>query len=217
MGLDGISSGGPPPQEAVAGKKNSRKHMTLFIIISVVNVALLILLATQLLTPVHNQSDIKTADNITGMGDVTSPLIGKSAPDFTLSTLGNNASKVRLSDFKGKDVVLNFWASWCGPCNQEAPFLQKAWPGLHSQGIVFLGVDSGDITSEALTFLKQYDITYPNVQDTFDSATAISYGSTGFPTTIFINRAGVVVAKWINPLTSQGLQMELAKLSRPVQ
>jgi hypothetical protein len=91
------------------------------------------------------------------------------------------------------------------------------WPGLHSQGVVFLGVDSGDISNEALAFLKQNGITYPNIQDTFDSATAIDYGSTGFPTTIFINKDGFVVAKWINPLTEQGLQFELAKLSHPVK
>jgi cytochrome c biogenesis protein CcmG, thiol:disulfide interchange protein DsbE len=216
MGVEGISSDGSLGSGVVGSKKGSRKHITLFIVISVVNVALLVLLATQLLTPVHNKSDIKI-DNTTVLGDVTSPLIGQPAPDFTLSTLGNNASKVHLTDFKGKAVILNFWASWCGPCNQEAPFLQKAWPGLHSQGIVFLGVDSGDISSEALKFLKQYGVTYPNVQDTFDSATAISYGGTGFPTTIFINKDGIVVAKWINPLTAQGLQLEMAKLSRPVK
>lgn len=216
MGLDSISSDTSSGQEVVANKKGSRKHITLFIVISVINVALLVLLATQLLTPVHNKSDI-TVNNTTGLGDVSSPLIGQRAPNFTLSTLGNNARKVSLSDFKGKVVILNFWASWCGPCTQEAPFLEKAWPGLHAQGIIFLGVDSGDITSEALTFLKHYGITYPNVQDTFDSATAISYGSTGFPTTIFINKNGIVVAKWINPLTEQGLQLELAKLSRPLK
>ncbi len=216
MGVESISSDRAPGQEATANKKGSRKHMKLFIIISVVNVALLVLLATQLLTPVHNQTDIKTNDT-TVFGDVTSPLIGKPAPDFTLSTLGNNANKVHLSDFKGKPVILNFWASWCGDCVQEAPFLQKAWPGLRSQGIVFLGVDSGDISNEALTFLKQNGITYPNVQDTFDSATAISYSGTGFPTTVFINKDGIVVAKWTAPLTKQGLQFELAKLSRSVK
>ena len=214
MGVESISSDGSVRSEGK--KKGTRKHVTLFIVISVANIALLVLLATQLLTPVHNKSDIKI-DNTTVLGDVTSPLIGQPAPDFTLSTLGNNASKVHLADFKGKAVILNFWASWCGPCTQEVPFLQKAWPGLHSQGIVFLGVDSGDISSQALKFLKQYGVTYPNVQDTFDSATAIGYGGTGFPTTIFINKDGIVVAKWINPLTEQGLQLELAKLSRPVK
>jgi cytochrome c biogenesis protein CcmG, thiol:disulfide interchange protein DsbE len=216
MGVEGISSGTPPGPEVVASKKGSRKHVTLFIVISVVNVALLVLLATQLLTPVHNKSDIEV-DNTQVLGDVTSPLIGQKAPDFTLPMLGDNASKVHLSDFKGKAVILNFWASWCGPCVQEVPFLQKAWPSLHAQGIVFLGVDSGDISSEALKFLKQDGITYPNVQDTFDSATAISYGGTGFPTTVFVNKSGIVVAKWINPLTEQGLQLELAKLSQPVK
>ena len=216
MGLDSISSGETPAQEPGGSKKGRHKHMTVFIVISVVNVALLVLLVTQLLTPVHNQSDIKI-DNTTVLGEVTSPLIGKPAPDFTLPVLGDNAQKVRLADLKGKPVILNFWASSCGPCNQEAPFLQKAWPGLRAQGIVFMGVDSGDITNEALAFLKQYSITYPNVQDTFDSSVAINYSGTGFPTTIFINKDGIVVSKWINPLTEQGLQEEVAKLLRPVK
>lgn len=212
MGLDSIASGEPIGQEvSKTSKKNSKKHMMMFIVITIVNVGLLVLLATQLLTPVHNQSDIKV-DNTTVLGEVTSPLIGKPAPDFTLPTLGNSASKIHLSDFKGKPVILNFWASWCGPCNEEAPFLQKAWPGLRSQGIVFLGIDSLDTSNNGMAFLKQYGITFPNVQDTVNSEVAINYGGTGFPTTIFINKSGIVVSKWIVPLTEQGLKQELTKL-----
>jgi cytochrome c biogenesis protein CcmG/thiol:disulfide interchange protein DsbE len=92
--------------------------------------------------------------------------------------------------------------------------LQKSWPDLKAQGIVFIGIDGPENTSNALKFIQKYGITYPNVQDTVNGATAIDYGATGFPETIFIDRNGVVVAKWAFPLNKQGLQLELAKLAR---
>jgi thiol-disulfide isomerase/thioredoxin len=104
-----------------------------------------------------------------------------------------------------------FWASWCSPCNDEAAFLQKSWPGLKAQGIVFIGVDGQEKTSDALKFLQKYAISYPNVQDTLTSEVASDYGVTGFPETLFIDRAGIVVAKWDSPLDAHGLQLEMAK------
>jgi cytochrome c biogenesis protein CcmG, thiol:disulfide interchange protein DsbE len=198
-------------------KKHSRKrNITFFIAISVVNVALLILLWTQLLTPANKQA-ATTASNTTTLGDISSPLIGKAAPDFTLSTLSGGGAKLHLGDFKGKAVVLNFWSSTCEPCTAEMPFLQSSWTRMRSQGVVFIGIDEPESTSAAQSFLHQYGITYPNVQDSVGSTTTTDYGVTGTPETIFINKDGIVVAKWISPLTSQGWQLETAKLSRPLK
>ena len=203
------------PDSVVRQKSSRKRRIAIFIIVSLLNVALLAVLWVQLLTPASSLPASTDTNVESGLGDISSPLIGKSAPDFTLPTLSGsgNAGKIRLADFKGKPVVLNFWASWCEPCNDEAAFLQKSWPSLQSQGIVFLGIDGPEKSSDALKFLQKYGITYRNAQDTIDGAVAINYGVTGFPETVFIDRNGVVVAKWAKPLTDQGLKLELAKLA----
>lgn len=214
MELEGIS---PDMLQDQGVKKRSRKrNIAFFIAISVVNAGLLILLWTQLLTPANKQA-ATTTSNTTALGDISSPLIGKAAPDFTLSTLSGGGAKLHLADFKGKAVVLNFWSSTCEPCTAEMPFLQSSWMRMRSQGVVFIGIDQPESTSAAQSFLHQYGITYPNVQDSVGSTTTTDYGVTGTPETIFINKDGIVVAKWISPLTSQGWQLETAKLARPLK
>jgi len=201
------------PDSVIRPKSSRKRRIAIFIIVSVLNAALLAVLWTQLLTPAANLPASTNTNVESGLGDISGPLIGKSAPDFTLPTLNGNAAKFHLADFKGKPVILNFWASWCGPCNDEAAFLQKSWPRLQSQGVVFIGIDGPENSNDALKFLQKYGITYRNLQDTIDGAVAISYGVTGFPETVFIDRNGVVVAKWAEPLTDQGLKMEMAKLA----
>ena len=220
MEFEGISSDRLPGQESAvesaAVKPRSRKrNITFFIVISIVNVGLLALLWTQLLTPANKPSD--TSDTASTLGDINGPLIGKPAPDFTLSTLNGGPAKLHLADFKGKAVVLNFWSSTCEPSKAEMPFLQKSWTTMQSQGIAFIGIDTPESSSSAQGFLQKYSITYPNVQDSLNSTTITDYGVTGTPETIFINKDGVVVAKWISQLTDQGWQLEIAKLSRPVK
>ena len=186
-----------------------------FIVICTVNVVLLAVFWTQLLTPAQNKQHPGTSTGSTyGLEDANSPLLGKPAPDFTLPVLttSSNPATVHLSALKGKSIILNFWASWCGPCNDEAPLLQKSWFGLQAQHLEFIGIDGSERTRDALKFLQQYKISYPNVQDTGNSATALEYGITGLPETIFIDRQGNVVAKWNSPLTEQGLHYEIAKL-----
>ncbi len=201
--------------EPTAKRKSSRKrNITIFAVVSIINVALLALLWTQLLTPAANQPNTPLSST-SGLGDASSPLIGKPMPDFTLSTLNGNTAKIHLADFKGKPLVLNFWASWCTPCTQEAPLLQKAVPQLQAQGVVFIGIDGQEASSaDALKFMQKYGVNYLNVQDTIDGSTAISYGATGFPETFFINRNGIIVARWAGPLNDKGLQNEIAKINR---
>ncbi len=117
------------------------------------------------------------------------------------------------SHFKGKAVMLNFWASWCDPCKHEAPLLQATWQHVKGQGIVFLGIDFEDRQSDGLSFLQTYGITYPNVIDT-NGSVAINYGVTGVPETVFIDRHGVFVHKVIGELTEQTLDSNLQLLSR---
>src|SRR5262249_14404104 len=118
-----------------------KRNITIFVIVSIFNAALLALLWTQLLTPAHNTTPI---DDPSLTGDVsTSPLLGKQAPAFMLATLNESGSgkQIQLSNYKGTPVIVNFWASWCAPCTQEAPFMAKSWTTLQGQGVVLIGVD----------------------------------------------------------------------------
>ncbi len=220
MEVKGIESQNKSTQEVqaetIVGRKHSRKrNIVVFVVVTALNIALLALLANQLLTPAQKNpvtGQPVVATNSNAIGDVGSPLIGKMAPDFTLSTLKDGATNVSLTDFKGHPVILNFWASWCDPCQAETPFLQKSWPDLKSQGIVLVGIDGQESAGNALKFLQQKGVTYPSVQDSVNGATAINYGVLGFPETLFIDRHGVVVGKWSGELDEAGLAFELKKL-----
>jgi cytochrome c biogenesis protein CcmG/thiol:disulfide interchange protein DsbE len=127
------------------------------------------------------------------------------APDFTLNLFPGyegNAGKnpVKLSDLRGKVVVLNFWASWCIPCAQEAADLQATYEKYKDQGVVFLGVDWTDIEGDALNYLKRFGITYANGPD-LQTKIGPLYRISGVPETYVIDRAGNVQFTKISPIT----------------
>jgi cytochrome c biogenesis protein CcmG, thiol:disulfide interchange protein DsbE len=119
------------------------------------------------------------------------PKIGGPAPGFTLRRIGS-PGKLDLASLRGRPVVLNFWASWCVPCKGEAKMLESAWRQYRSQGVVFLGVDYHDVTSDARTFLSHHGVTYPTVQDG-SGAVADRYGVSAVPETYFVDRRGRLV------------------------
>ena len=89
----------------------------------------------------------------------TSPLVGNKAPEFTLKTF--DGKDLKLSDLKGKTVLLNFWASWCMPCRQEAEALERSWQKYKDKDVVFIGVNVWDENSNALSYLKKFGGGYP--------------------------------------------------------
>ena len=198
-------------------KKSSQKRRVItFVVMTIINVGLIVLLWTQLLSPVKQAPTNISNDGATdAIGDITSPLIGKSAPDFTLQPV-MGGPKVSLSDFKGKPVILDFWDSACGPCNDEAAYLQKTWANrLQKEGVVFIGVNGPELSpNNAKNFVNKYHITYQNVVDTIDGKTGINFGVTGHPEAVFINKDGIIVAKWIAPLNDKGFDLELAKMMK---
>ncbi|GAB4452937.1 MAG: hypothetical protein OHK0041_16520 [Anaerolineales bacterium] len=131
---------------------------------------------------------------------------GQVVDDFTLPLFSGyeyqGASEVKLSDLRGKVVVINFWASWCKPCEQEAAELQRAWEQYEPSGeVIFLGVDYVDTEPEARVYLKKFGITFPNGPDL---ATRISqyFRIKGVPETYFIDRNGVLQYVQVGPFTS---------------
>jgi cytochrome c biogenesis protein CcmG/thiol:disulfide interchange protein DsbE len=120
------------------------------------------------------------------------------APSFTLPKLAGDG-KLSLASFRGRVVLLNFWASWCVPCKQEAQDLEAAYHRWRGQGVVVLGVDSEDYAGDGRSFARRYRLTYPLVHES-GSSVKERYGVSGYPESFFIDRAGGVVHYVIGPL-----------------
>lgn len=114
--------------------------------------------------------------------------VGQEVPGFTLSRV-DAPGKLSLSSLRGKAVVVNFWASWCIPCKQEAPLLESAWRRWRSRGVVVVGVDSNDFVGEARRFMRKYGVTYPVVNDG-PASVARDYGVVFLPETFFVAQNG---------------------------
>lgn len=125
---------------------------------------------------------------------------GGVAPDFTLTTFAGKT--VRLADFRGRPVVLNFWASWCPPCRAEAPAL--TWVATSKTGqVTFLGIDVRDRESKARDFIAEFAVPYPNGPD--PGGVEAQYRGIGIPYTVFIGPDGTVKRTWVGPLDEQRL------------
>lgn len=116
-------------------------------------------------------------------------------PDFALERLDEEGT-LSLSDLEGKAVVVNFWASWCIPCKDEAPVLQETYETYRDRGLVVLGINAQDFRKDARGFAKRFGLTYPLVYDGKGS-TLGKWGVTGFPETFFVDRAGKLVGERI--------------------
>lgn len=158
---------------------------------------------------------LSTMGTFTGAGGLRA---GDPVPDFQLVDLAGN--RVALSDFQGKGVVLNFWATWCPPCRREMPLLEEAWNEYRGQGVVIIGIDLGEPPETVKRYVDSVGVTYPIWTDAPDGAEDLDdtnellgrFGSVGLPTTIFINADGVVEETYIGELSRAKLQEWIPRL-----
>lgn len=131
------------------------------------------------------------------------------APDFTLTSF--EGETVTLSELRGQVAIINFWASWCPPCRDEAPYLESTWRKYQDQGVFFIGVDYADTEKEALAYINEFDITYFNGPDV---GTRISqaYRMDGVPETYYVAKSGELRGTKIGPLIPPELNQKIEEL-----
>lgn len=128
---------------------------------------------------------------------------GKLAPDFTLRNLAGEP--VKLSDLHGRPVLINFWASWCGPCRLEMPDLVRAYEAHKAEGLVILAVNPTveDTLSDVKAFVKEFNMTFPVLLDETGEVTNQVYRLRGLPTSVFVNRTGRITRIHLGAMTNQ--------------
>jgi cytochrome c biogenesis protein CcmG/thiol:disulfide interchange protein DsbE len=142
---------------------------------------------------------------------IESPLVGRAAPEFRLVSL--DGQTVDLATLRGRPVVLNFWASWCIPCRDEAPLLRAAHERYATRNVAFLGIVYQDGAASAQAFVDRYGIPYPSLLDP-DGRAALDYGVYGIPETYFIAADGTIRAKQIGPLDPSSLERQIVEALR---
>jgi cytochrome c biogenesis protein CcmG/thiol:disulfide interchange protein DsbE len=140
------------------------------------------------------------------------PQVNNPVPDFQYSAL--DGSPMNLSDHRGEVVVINFFASWCAPCREEAADLEQTWRQYQDRGIQFFGIAYKDADSRAQAFLDEFDVTYPSTVDRSNRA-ARDYGLTGVPETFVVDQQGLLVRHFLGPISQAQLAQEIERLLSP--
>lgn len=213
MGPAGSSDVGPAVQSALGGEPHApRRRLGRWVYVGAVTalvLAFLALLGASLLRG-GGAASSGLGVKVNDVGQIGRVRAGP-APDFQIQLFSGDS--FRLSALRGKIVLVNYWASWCPPCRDEAPVLERAWQRYRAQDVVLVGLDIWDTETDARAFLKTYAIDYPNGPDPGATA-AIDYGVTGIPETFFIRRDGTVARHWIGPLTDDQITQFIEELLR---
>lgn len=168
----------------------------------------------------------------TGIDDSLASGRPASAPDFELQVLQTGDlgrplesrlstaladGRLSLRELRRVPVVLNFWASWCVPCQQEAPLLERSWRRARAQNVVFVGLNMQDLVGDARQFMRRFGNTYLNIRDPSNDV-ARRWGVTGLPETFFITARGRVVGHVIGVISDEQMRAGLGALNtgRPV-
>ena len=135
------------------------------------------------------------------------------APELTLERL-DETGELQLSSLRGKAVVLNVWASWCIPCQQEAPVIQKVWPEYHDRGYTFIGIDLWEAESDARRFIEQHRLDFPLAPDT-ERKVYVDYGVAALPAAFFLEPGLRAKTRYQGPLDEATLRVLLDELQPP--
>jgi cytochrome c biogenesis protein CcmG, thiol:disulfide interchange protein DsbE len=134
---------------------------------------------------------------------------GRAAPDFRLARLGGG--DLRLSDLRGRPVIINFWATWCAPCRQEMPEFVRLYAQQPPNGVEIVGVDLQEAEAPVRQFVDEFGMTFPVVFDRTGEV-ARTYRVNQLPVTVIVDREGVVRAAKYGPVTPEWLHDELGKI-----
>ena len=180
----------PEPQIAGRERKPARRWLTTVLVYGLI-ASLLAILGWRLI-------EVNSAQVDSGL-----------APDFTLTSF--EGETMTLGELRGQVVIINFWASWCPPCREEAAYLEASWRKYQDQGVVFIGVDYADTESKALAYIDEFDIAYFNGPD-IGTRISQSYRMDGVPETYYVAKNGELRGVKIGPLAPPELDQKIEEL-----
>lgn len=129
--------------------------------------------------------------------------LGDRAPDRELAALIGDGEGA-IADYRGRWVLVNLWASWCDPCRDEAPDLERFWQRYRDQGVTVLGVDVQDNSADAISFVREFGLTYPQLRSVGDERSE-AFGSTGVPENFLVDPRGRLALIWRGPVDERFL------------
>ena len=145
----------------------------------------------------------------TATGRSGKELVGKKTPFFVAPKVGGQL--ISLEDYKERPLILNFWASWCPPCRDETPGMERVWRKYKDEGVIILGINVQDGEKEAERYISEFGVTFSNALD-LDGSITVDYGITGLPVTFFINKKGFVIGRWVGSISEEKLDNWVSSL-----